>query len=384
MHNGSRALLPLCAGLRATAREEENVVIRSAVRGFLITALAIAAAADSASGADPTPLTITPSANPVAAGVVVTFTFQPALLNPGDTVTFDFGDGGTATLAFDPVGCGLFGGCATVTHAYAGPGVFSVSATGSISGNAAAGSTQITIVSNATDSDLYVPTGAHLTGYNDVNWRTDLEINNPGATRVSYVITLLVRNQDNSSPAFSSTFMLNPGRSARYDDLLFGTFGFSGAAALRITPVDGPILVTSRTYNQLSAGTYGQSVPAIPRASAIGFDQDAYLIGLSHDPTLTAGYRTNLGFVNASPAGIHVEAEFHLANGVLLGQKSYDLLPFEFRQIDKAFEQVTANVVDDGYIVVRTTTAGARFFAYAVVTDNLTGDPTYVTTLVEP
>jgi hypothetical protein len=358
------------------------VITRSTVRGLLFAPLALAAAIRVA-GAATTPLTITPSANPAAAGVVVTFTFQPPVHAEGDTVTFDFGDGGTATVNFTTA-CQLFAGCGSVTHAYAGPGVFTVTATGTISGNAAAGSTQITIVSNATDNDLYVPTGAHLTGYNDVNWRTDLEINNPGATRVSYVITLLVRNQNNSDPVFTSTYMLNPGRSARYGDLLFGTFGFSGAAALRITPVDGPILVTSRTYNQLPTGTYGQSVPAIPRASAIGFDQDAYLIGLSHDPTLTAGYRTNLGFVSASPAAIHVEAEFHLATGVKLGTTSYDLLPFEFRQIDKAFEQVTADVVEDGYIVVRTTTAGARFFAYAVVTDNLTGDPTYVTTLVGP
>jgi hypothetical protein len=57
-------------------------------------------------------------------------------------------------------------------------------------------------------------------------------------------------------------------------------------------------------------------------------------------------------------------------------------MPFEFRQIDKAFEQVTADPIDDGYIVVRTTTAGAKFFANAVVVDNLTGDPTYVDAVV--
>ena len=158
--------------------------------------------------------------------------------------------------------------------------------------------------------------------------------------------------------------------------------GFSGAAAIRITPIDGTPIITSRTYNQLPSGTFGQSVPAIARAQAIGFSQRGRLIGVSHDPTLAAGYRTNLGFVNASPAGIHVEAEFYLDTGAFLGRTAYDLLPLEFRQIDKAFEKVTPAKVDDGYIVVRTTTAGAKFFAYAVVTDNITGDPTYVTAVV--
>ena len=146
--------------------------------------------------------------------------------------------------------------------------------------------------------------------------------------------------------------------------------------------IEGTVILTSRTYNQLPSGTYGQSVPAIPRTGAIGFSQDARLIGLSHDPTLAAGYRTNLGFVNASPAPIRVEAEFYFATGVFLGKMSYDLLPYDFFQKDKAFEDVTSDPVSDGYIIVRTTTAGAKFFAYAVVTDNITGDPTYVDALI--
>ena len=118
------------------------------------------------------------------------------------------------------------------------------------------------------------------------------------------------------------------------------------------------------------------------RPNYLGFSQDARLIGLSHDPTLAAGYRTNLGFVSASPAPIRVEADFYLSTGVLLGRKTYELLPFEFRQIDKAFEQVTKNLVDDGYVVVHTTTAGAKFFSYATVVDNLTGDPAYVSAII--
>ncbi len=357
---------------------------RGAVWHHPFAALAVAVALTGAASADSATLTITPSPNPAAAGVSITFAFTPEVSDAGDTVTFNFGDGGTTTIAYDPVGCGLFGGCGTVKHAYAGPGVFAVTASGTIAGKPVSGNVQVTVTSTTPDTDVYVPTGAHLTGYNNVNWRTDLEVNNPGGSPAAYVVTLLPRDHDNTSPALSSTFTLNAGRSARYDDILYATFGFSGAAAIRITPVEGMILVTSRTYNQLPVGTYGQSVPALPRSTAIGFDQRALLIGLSHDPTLMAGYRTNLGFVNASPAGITVEAEFHMANGVELGTTSYDLPPFGFRQIDRAFEQVYGYAVDDGYIVVRTTTAGARFFAYAVVTDNVTGDPTYVTAVVTP
>jgi len=349
------------------------------VRPGYAAGLAVMMAVVASASADP--LTITPDPNPAPAGVAVTFTIDPKVRSDADSVTLDFGDGSTGKIEYT-IGCAIFGGCSTVTHTYAGPGVFTVVASGTISAQAVSGTAQITITSSTADTELYVPTGAHLTGFKNVNWRTDLEIHNPSAHRVSYIIALLLRNQDNNLPTLKGTFFLDARRSARYNDLLNATFGFSGAAAIRLTPIDGPIIVTSRTYNQVPTGTYGQSVPTIARAKAIAFGQDARLIALSHDPALAAGYRTNLGFVNASPAEIRVEAEFYLASGVPLGQKTYDLQAFEFRQIDKAFEQVTGDPIDDGYIVVRTTTAGAKFFANAVVVDNLTGDPTYVDAVV--
>jgi hypothetical protein len=110
------------------------------------------------------------------------------------------------------------------------------------------------------------------------------------------------------------------------------------------------------------------------------------LIGLSHDPSLAAGVRTNVGQVNANEYPLTADAAFYLADGTLLGTASYDLRPFEFRQVDRVFEQFTHDPVEDGFVVVRVASgtggqvldATARLFAYASVIDNLTGDPTYV------
>ncbi len=339
----------------------------------LAVALAGAAAADT--------LTITADPNPVPAGVAVTFRITPEVFVQGDTVTFDFKDGGTGTIEYS-VGCAILHGCGSITHTYAGAGAFAVAATGTIAGHAVGGTVQLTVSSSTSDEEMFVGTGANLKGFNNVNWKTDLQVVNAGPYQARYAIALLIRNQDNGTPTYTTQFTLEPGRSARYVDLLQVVFGFSGAAAIRITPIAGSFVVTSRTYNQLPAGTYGQSVPAIPRSQAINFGEDALLPGLTHEPSLASDYRTNIGLVNASPAPIHVEVELHLRSGARLGTVSLDLLPLEFRQIDKAFEQLTSDRVDDGYAVARTTTAGARFFAYASVIDNLTGDPTYVPAMI--
>ena len=105
-----------------------------------------------------------------------------------------------------------------------------------------------------------------------------------------------------------------------------------------------------------------------------GFDSGA-LQGHSHAPGCAFPIRSGGGDMVGIPR-VAIPDQFSI-NPRLSFQRE-----FEFFQKDKAFEEVTSGLVNDGYIIVRTTTAGAKFFAYAVVTDNITGDPTYVTAIV--
>ena len=68
----------------------------------------------------------------------------------------------------------------------------------------------------------------------------------------------------------------------------------------------------------------------------------------------------------------------HDGGGDLLGTLELTLRGNEYVQVTDAFDQVTSSSVDDGYAVVRTTTSGARFFGYASVVDNRSGDPVYL------
>lgn len=321
-------------------------------------------------------LTITADKNPATAGEQVTFTFSPKVLAAGDTVTFHFGDETQTEVKYD-VGCGMLGGCGKVKHSYAGAGNFTVRASGTISEETVSGTFAMTVTEQPSEHYLFVPTAAHLPGYQGTQWRTDLEIHNYTLDQATYEVALLVRNQSNPEPR-KVRFTLSSRRTVRYTDALMSLFSFNGAAALEIVPVSGAVMVVSRTYNQAASGTYGQYVPAIPRSEAIPFGKQGRLIMLSHDPTLKTGYRTNLGLVSASPAEIAVDVLFHDGNGNLIGGRTYVLAAFEYRQIDRAFEEVTPSAIADGYISVEAATAGARFFAYASVVDNVTGDPIFI------
>lgn len=316
------------------------------------------------------------------AGQEVTFRFSPEVLHEGDSLSFSFGDGGTATVPYS-LGCGLFGGCAEVKHTYAGAGIFTVSGSGTISGNTVSGSVQVNVSAGPEDPDVFVATGAHQIGYNDTVWRTDLEIHNPGATTVTYRIALLRRDTDNRTPQ-TVEFTLRGGRSVHHPDVLFDSFGFEGAAALRVTPVEGSLVIHSRTYNQLPLGSYGQFVPGMTRAQAVVSGQEARLIGLFHDPSLSSGFRTNFGMVNASSAPITVEVSFRRSNGGSIGTRMYDLKVLEFKQINKVFEEVTSEPIAAGFLLVKVVTTGARLYAYASMVDNVTGDAIFIPAVVTP
>ena len=230
-------------------------------------------------------------------------------------------------------------------------------------------------------TDVFIPAAAHVQGAGGTSWRTDLEVHNPGSGRAQFTIALLKRDLANTSPTTRS-FSLDAGKSVRYEDVLQGVFGFDGAGALRVTPTTGSIMVTSRTFNDASSGTFGQFIAGVTTEAAIAHGQEGRLIQLSRSSSTSNGFRTNIGFVNATGSSIEVKVEMYTGQGTRLGEKTYTLKPFEYDQVSDIFGQVTNGEVENGFAVVSTLTSGGRLFAYASVVDNRSGDPVYMPALV--
>jgi len=222
-------------------------------------------------------------------------------------------------------------------------------------------------------ASLTIPAAAAVAGAAGTNWRTDLEVHNPGSVQSSYTVALLPSGQPNPDP-LEETFSLAPGLCARYPDILADVFGFTGTAALRMTPSPGEVMVTSRTYNLTPDGTYGQFIAGVAAGRSILAGDEVRLVGLTQDPS----YRTNIGFASASAFPIQVELSLYDGDGTLLGVLTTELAANGYWQVNNAFNQVGADALGDGYAVVRTDTLGAAFFAYASRIDNRSGDPVYV------
>ncbi len=246
------------------------------------------------------------------------------------------------------------------------------------------------VVDNRTGDPIYIPAAdvaaepvlipatAHVSGAAGTDWRTDVELYNPGNQNGHYEIALLETGRDNSTPT-SSVQQVIPGASVRLGDVLDSVFGFDGTAALRITPMAGSeVVATSRTYNQTTSGTYGQFVGAVPSSAAIAHGEQGLMTQLTHHQGTASGSRTNLGYLNCTGEEAQVRIDLYRSNGILLGTVERTVGPFMHRQENRIFERVTGDDVADGFALITSPTPGSRITAYASVVDNSTGDPIYI------
>ncbi len=323
---------------------------------------------------------------PVVAGPttpVADFSHTPVGPRVTDEVTFtdtstaspaswdwDFGDGTTSSDQHP-------------THTYYDPGGYSVTLTVTYSNTSATVSHLVEVSDGGPppfDTAVYVMAAANLAGAADTQWSTDLQVVNTGRyDLVSYDIELLVTGEDNTTPATAGPFNLHSGVARRHVNPLEDLFEYQGSAALRVVFLgfsERDIVVNSRTFNATPAGTFGQGIMGIVAGNATPAGTEVYLNQLSED----ASFRTNLGCVNATAAVLTVNANFHAADGSSLGSTSWELQPYEHFQENQAFTKAPINATDvaDGYVVVWTDTTDGRFFCYASVVDNRTGDPTIV------
>ena len=137
-------------------------------------------------------------------------------------------------------------------------------------------------------------------------------------------------------------------------------------------------MATSRTYNDQPSGTFGQFIPAAAAVEAVPSGQPARLVRAGpvgeHIPGVPHQHRIREHHIShREPGGAAVPRRRST-----LGTQSWQLKPYEFKQIDKIFTKVTSADVGEGYAVLSTSTLGGGFLAYASVIDNRSGDPVYI------
>lgn len=230
-------------------------------------------------------------------------------------------------------------------------------------------------------ADAYIPAVAHTPGANGTAWKSDVDLFNPGTEDRDVTLALFVKNQANLNPA-TATVSVPAGRAVRLNDILNSTFSTTNAAIGVRYPAN-EILVNSRFYNtapKCNNGTFGMYIPAYDAAHEIvnGSGRIGVFHHLSYTPGAQSGYRTNIGFANASGMKITVKIVLYGDTGTNIGQMTQPLEAYEHRQITEIHKFLNTVAVTHGHATVEVLTAGGMAHAYAMVIDNISGDPVYM------
>jgi len=290
-----------------------------------------------------------------AAGQAVAFT-DVSTGSPASWA-WDFGDGGTSTSR-------------NPGHAFAAAGTYVVRlAVTSAAGSDAVGRlVAVGAGSGPTYSSVvWVPAASHAPGKNNSQWRTDLGLLNVGSTAANFQLKMLT----GGSIATSTSYVPAGAQSILVD--VVAQLGASGSGALEVLS-DQPLMVTSRTYNQAAAGTFGQDYAVATSDKGLASGQAGWIPHLVEN----AAYRSNIGLTNtgASPAAVTVD--LYSGAGAKVGSYPVSLNPGEFKQETQPFRNKAGQTaMDRGYAKV-TVTAGAGVIATASLIDNATNDPTTI------
>jgi len=232
-----------------------------------------------------------------------------------------------------------------------------------------------------TTEAVWIPAVAHVRGANQTNWKTDIEIFT--GTGGAAALTVRWLGAEGGTPVEVDLPMSgDPCR--RVEDVLATLFQGEGSGALRIDGDGGSLGVTSRTFNDPGDATYGQYIPSIPESEVWQWGEAARLVQLSYSPRPRFGFRTNLGFVNTTGDPVTIYVELRRGDSGYLGALTVDLLPWQYTQLNDVFGGLSDEPLDNAYAVVAAHTGGAKYFVYASVVDNRSGDPIYIPAVREP
>ena len=214
-----------------------------------------------------------------------------------------------------------------------------------------------------------VPVVISQPGLQGSNFRTALQIYNPGITLATGKLVFHPQNVTGSSTDPSTTYTLNPGQTLFLGDIL-ATLGQTGIGSLDIVPTAGPTPFASvRIYNDLGAsGTLGFTEQSFKPADALQAGGRGILIS----PFDLFFFRLNVG-VRTLGNGASIVINVRDSNGSLLRTVPRTYTANFFQQTDVA--SFLGGVALGANQSVTVDVVSGSLFLYGATADNRTNDP---------
>jgi hypothetical protein len=234
------------------------------------------------------------------------------------------------------------------------------------------------LVATAASTELVVGGIADTAGAGGTRWRSAIGVLNPGGSPAEVRITY--REAGSGVVGTVQPFVLptiEPGSLWFVDDFFnaFPFFAEGDTAGAVVATSDVPIVMVARTYNDAATGTFGQFLPGLSTADALGAGETGVLAPIVGN----ADFRTNVGFVNLTSEARIALVTVIGADGVQQGTTvDVIVLAGDWIQQNNIFGAAGVSSCDACSATIETVGGGGGLWAYASVVDNGSGDPTTV------
>jgi hypothetical protein len=232
-------------------------------------------------------------------------------------------------------------------------------------------------------TEVYFPVSASNPGANQTYFRTDARIINRSGEAASVTLDFY-RNDDggNTEPDASETVDVAVNEQLVLEDFLVNLFGYSTAQGAVKVSSDRSVIVASRVYNDqtsIDAGTQGLFVDAVDMSQAYRNGTIPFLQNRARNSG--GGFRGALGWFNPNSSDVTLTVYGWDTDGTLLGSETVTVAGLE--QTQQAIQNVWPALAGYGDLYV-TYSASDAIFVYGTITDNVSGDGTYIPATESP
>jgi len=290
------------------------------------------------------------------------------------TYRWDFGDGSAAGSGQGP------------THRYGVSGDYSWTMTATADEEICTVRGDITVAPFA--PSWFVPAVAHAPGVGGTSWRTDIAVVAGDLGPVDLKLGFL---PDGGGAERHRRCSLSVGQTLEWADVLVSLFDFANGEEAKGTvkvDADAPFFITARTFNQTSAGTFGQYIPALPAADSVNLLSSPWSkvvsggeVGIIPHLKSNADFRSNVGVQNLGESAVDVTITLFGSGGAQIGSVLARTIQVgKFWQQNDIFLACGSDHADLAYALVEVQSQDGSAWFYGSVVDNATGDPTTIPT----
>ena len=209
------------------------------------------------------------------------------------------------------------------------------------------------------------------------NFHTDMRVFNGGTAAAN--VTLQYYPQGSSTPAATTQISIAAGEVKALDNVLVNQFKLTtgNGSVLATTATESSLVVTARTFSRdkVSGGTFGQFIPGVTTADAVGNgDRALQIVQLEESPA----FRSNLGLVEVTGNDASVELLAYSPDSKVASRTVVPLAAGSYLQKGQIFKSLGFSNVYNGRITAKVISGTGKVAAYGSVIDNRTTDPTYV------